>query len=81
MPSESKHRRWDDSASGLSTEQILYSIALQCDVAVARAPDQTLADFADAVIEAIADKILELDAQIDAVQQLDFSDAARGRVL
>ncbi len=53
-----------------SIEQVLCQVAHECDVWVSREADETLAAFADRVIEEIAEKILELDARIDEIRQL-----------
>lgn len=55
-------------------EQTLYDLAMECDVAVAREDGQSLADFADSVKEAIADKIIELNACIEEIDELDLDD-------
>jgi uncharacterized protein YaaR (DUF327 family) len=55
---------------GPSTEQTLYNIALECEVFVVREDGQTLADFAETVKSAIADKIIELNDSIDEIDGL-----------
>lgn len=58
--------------SDVTAEQMLYNIALRADVAVLRDQHQSIADFAEMVKEAIADKIIELDEHIDEIDTLDL---------
>lgn len=62
--------------SDVAIEQTLYNIALRADVAVLRDQHQSIADFAETVKEAIADKIIELDEHIDEIEALDIDDDA-----
>jgi hypothetical protein len=57
-----------------SIEQTLYNIARRADVTVLREAYQSLADFAETVKEAIAEKIIELDEHIDEIDTLDIED-------
>ena len=54
-------------------EQTLLQIAEECGISIIRWQDEALADFADRLIEDIAVKILEADAFIDEIRQLDLN--------
>ena len=57
-------------------EEILLQIAEECGISIIRWDDESLADFADRLIEDIAVKILEADAFIDEIRQLNLREGA-----
>ena len=61
-----------------SVEQTLYNIAMDCDVSVIREESETLVDFADAVKEAIAERITELNSKIEQIDELDVDEEEEG---
>jgi hypothetical protein len=58
------------------TEEALYEITMQCDVAAYREDDQSLSDFADSVVEAITERIQELQECIQSVSEMDLEEDA-----
>lgn len=57
-------------------ERTLYQIAEECGISIIRWDDESLANFADRLIEEIALKILEADGFIDEIRQLDLREDA-----
>jgi hypothetical protein len=66
------HKSPQPPTSDVTAEQMLYNIALRADVTVLREAHQSIADFAEMVKEAIAEKIIELDEHIDEIDTLDI---------
>ena len=69
----------EPSNDEIPVEQTLLQIAEECGISIIRWDDESLADFADRLIEDIAVKILEADAFIDEIRQLDLSDGEQRR--
>lgn len=57
-------------------EQTLQQIAEECGISIIRWDSEPLAEFADRLIEEIAEKILEADGFIDEIRQLDLGEEA-----
>lgn len=57
-----------------SKEQQLYDTAMEADVSVERLPGQSLENFADDVVDTIADKIIDLNDLIEDIQVMDLDD-------
>jgi hypothetical protein len=64
----------NDVKSVKSKEQQLFDAAMEADVSVERLPGQSLEDFADHVVDAIADKIIDLNDLIEDIQAMDLDD-------
>lgn len=67
----------EPSNDDTTAEQTLLQIAEECGISIIRWDDESLADFADRLIEDIAVKILEADAFIDEIRQLDLGEQRR----
>ena len=57
-------------------ETTLYQIADECGISIIRWDSEPLAEFADRLIEEIAEKIREADGFIDEIRQLDLNHLA-----
>lgn len=68
----------EPSNSAGPAAQTLQQIAEECGISIIRWVDESLADFADRLIDEIVLKILEADGFIDEIRQLDLREDAPG---
>ncbi len=67
-----------NDGTSIAVDFKLYEISLACEVSVGREAGEPVADFAERLIEAIRDRILELEDYIGDIRGMDLDDPETG---